>query len=238
MARHWSGRALEASRSARDVGVLEAERYALIGLASAELHLGHADAASRFLDELEPLLDVTPYARNRYLNHYQLLRGELALSKVDATQTLHWAAKARTLAEAKGMRKNIARSWLLGGRAHLSGGHFDVAIAEFQRGLDIADSAQNAALGWQGRVWLAQALAAHRSHEAHDMYVEASTHIDVIAAGLTPREVEVLKLVAGGATNATIARLLSISPRTVDVHMTSILNKSEIQSPIHSINSS
>jgi DNA-binding NarL/FixJ family response regulator len=37
--------------------------------------------------------------------------------------------------------------------------------------------------------------------------------------------VEVLRLVAAGATNSRIAEVLSISSRTVDVHMTSILGK-------------
>lgn len=44
-------------------------------------------------------------------------------------------------------------------------------------------------------------------------------------AGLTTRELDVLRLVSVGLTNAHIARVLSISPRTVDVHMTSILSK-------------
>jgi DNA-binding NarL/FixJ family response regulator len=47
----------------------------------------------------------------------------------------------------------------------------------------------------------------------------------VYPAGLSAREVEVLRLVAGGATNAHVAEVLSISPRTVDVHMTSVLAK-------------
>ncbi len=44
-------------------------------------------------------------------------------------------------------------------------------------------------------------------------------------AGLTQREVEVLRLVASGATNQQIADLLIISPRTVNTHITNILNK-------------
>ena len=44
-------------------------------------------------------------------------------------------------------------------------------------------------------------------------------------AGLTLREVEVLRLVASGATNQQVAEVLRISVRTVNTHMTNILNK-------------
>jgi len=43
--------------------------------------------------------------------------------------------------------------------------------------------------------------------------------------GLTSREVEVLKLVAGGMTSAQIAGELFLSPRTVETHLTSIYRK-------------
>jgi predicted ATPase/class 3 adenylate cyclase/DNA-binding CsgD family transcriptional regulator len=43
--------------------------------------------------------------------------------------------------------------------------------------------------------------------------------------GLTAREVEVLRLLAQGLTNARIAEHLVISPRTVNTHLTSIYNK-------------
>jgi DNA-binding CsgD family transcriptional regulator len=44
-------------------------------------------------------------------------------------------------------------------------------------------------------------------------------------AGLSPREVEVLRLVAKGLTNAQIANELFISPRTVNGHLGPIYNK-------------
>jgi predicted ATPase/DNA-binding CsgD family transcriptional regulator len=49
-------------------------------------------------------------------------------------------------------------------------------------------------------------------------------------AGLTVREVEVIRLVANGLTNAQIAQKLVISTRTVNAHMRSIYNKLEISS--------
>jgi non-specific serine/threonine protein kinase len=44
-------------------------------------------------------------------------------------------------------------------------------------------------------------------------------------ADLSEREVEVLRLVAGGLTNARIAQQLYISPRTVNAHLSSIYHK-------------
>ncbi len=47
---------------------------------------------------------------------------------------------------------------------------------------------------------------------------------------LTPREREVLILVAQGYTNSEIADILFISPKTVDVHRTRMMNKLDLHS--------
>jgi predicted ATPase/DNA-binding CsgD family transcriptional regulator len=48
--------------------------------------------------------------------------------------------------------------------------------------------------------------------------------------GLTPREIEVLRLVTQGLTTTQIAEQLTISPRTADAHLRSIYSKLEVTS--------
>ena len=48
--------------------------------------------------------------------------------------------------------------------------------------------------------------------------------------GLTPRELEVLRLVAAGETNKAIAATLVLSERTVDRHVSNIFAKLGISS--------
>jgi DNA-binding CsgD family transcriptional regulator len=50
------------------------------------------------------------------------------------------------------------------------------------------------------------------------------------AHALTPRELEVLRLVAGGATNKAIAAQLVLSERTVDRHVSNIFAKLRVSS--------
>lgn len=55
------------------------------------------------------------------------------------------------------------------------------------------------------------------------------------ARGLTPREVEMLQLVARGLTDAEIGQLSGISPRTVQRHITNILNKLNCRNRSHAV---
>jgi DNA-binding CsgD family transcriptional regulator len=54
--------------------------------------------------------------------------------------------------------------------------------------------------------------------------------VQVANGGLTRREVEVVRLVAMGHTNREIARELFLSPRTVEMHVGSILAKLDCRS--------
>ena len=60
--------------------------------------------------------------------------------------------------------------------------------------------------------------------------VQPTTSASEHTAGLTPREVEVLGLVAEGLTNAQVAHRLFLSPRTVHRHLSSIYRKLGVSS--------
>lgn len=51
------------------------------------------------------------------------------------------------------------------------------------------------------------------------------TGLDALIEPLTSREIEVLKLLAGAASNREIAETLSISPRTVETHLANVYGK-------------
>jgi DNA-binding NarL/FixJ family response regulator len=59
-----------------------------------------------------------------------------------------------------------------------------------------------------------------RLNHRHQSRVDA-----VPAFGLSKRELEVLQLIVSGQADKEIAQALTISPRTVTTHVTSILNK-------------
>ena len=52
---------------------------------------------------------------------------------------------------------------------------------------------------------------------------------------LTPREVEVLKLLAAGPTNAQIADKLIVSEATVKTHVSNLLAKLRLRDRIHAV---
>jgi DNA-binding NarL/FixJ family response regulator len=57
----------------------------------------------------------------------------------------------------------------------------------------------------------------------------ADTDPEVERYGLTPREEEVLRLLAEGLSNAQIGDRLFISPRTVGVHVANVLAKLSVE---------
>jgi DNA-binding CsgD family transcriptional regulator len=65
----------------------------------------------------------------------------------------------------------------------------------------------------------------HEIAKAHDLRIGSSAGTRANGTLLTGRELEVLRLLADGASNADIAAQLFISPKTVSVHVSHILEK-------------
>ena len=53
--------------------------------------------------------------------------------------------------------------------------------------------------------------------------------------GLSPRECEILELLASGQSNKEMARSLAISPNTVKTHIASVFEKLEVQKRIRAV---
>jgi predicted ATPase/DNA-binding CsgD family transcriptional regulator len=75
-----------------------------------------------------------------------------------------------------------------------------------------------------------QALAAQGHKPTPSPTPSATPSPQVYPAGLTAREVEVLRLLAGGLTDQQIADKLVLSPRTVHAHISSIYSKLAVTS--------
>ncbi|MEZ4770300.1 MAG: response regulator transcription factor [Caldilineales bacterium] len=117
------------------------------------------------------------------------------------------------LSEQDPAANNAARVWQAGAGGLLPRGADPVTIAAGAQGLA------------QGLVVLDRDLAAELFQPA---LPEQAT--DPLVETLTPREIEVLQLLAEGMTNRAIARRLDISEHTVKFHVNAILGKLGAQS--------
>jgi DNA-binding CsgD family transcriptional regulator len=73
-------------------------------------------------------------------------------------------------------------------------------------------------------IWVGRQLApgpADRTFERNDAAIRS--------LGLTPRECEILELLASGQSNKEMARLLGISPHTIKTHVARLYGKLEVQ---------
>jgi DNA-binding NarL/FixJ family response regulator len=76
----------------------------------------------------------------------------------------------------------------------------------------------------RGESWLSQGAAAALMERLRSQHVEPEPEV-CGAESLSPRELEVLRLMARGMENSEIAAELQISPRTAKNHVSSILGK-------------
>jgi len=69
----------------------------------------------------------------------------------------------------------------------------------------------------------------------HEFYQSGGSEVDRFMAPLTPRETEILELIATGNSNKEIARYLSISDQTVKNHISSIMRKLAANDRTHAV---
>jgi ATP/maltotriose-dependent transcriptional regulator MalT len=104
-----------------------------------------------------------------------------------------------------------------------------VELADYERSLSAARvhlGERAFAAAWsQGRSMTPEQAVAAQGQKPTPSPTKTAALLPTYPAGLTAREVEVLRLVAGSLTDVQIAEKLVLSPRTVHAHVSSIYSK-------------
>jgi LuxR family transcriptional regulator, positive regulator of biofilm formation len=79
-----------------------------------------------------------------------------------------------------------------------------------------------------GELWVSRKVMAHSFEELESPLAAQNA----LPAGLTPRETETLRLVAEGASNATVAERMCISAHTVKTHIYNAYRKTGVENRI------
>jgi DNA-binding CsgD family transcriptional regulator len=209
------------------------------GLAMLRLRQGRADAAARAIDRAVSESD-SPVDRSTLLAAY-----------VEIMLAVNRLAEARRAASELGVVATTLHSPLLAAAAHRAAGwvrladdHARAALADLRRASDgfreldaPYEAACTALLIGTARLALGDAEGAAFEFEAARMTFEqlgARPDLSRVpgqtGAGLTAREVQVLRLVAQGSTNRSIGLALGLSERTVDRHVSNIFAKLSVSS--------
>jgi DNA-binding CsgD family transcriptional regulator len=173
------------------------------------LAAGNIEAARAGHEELAQIAETldSPLLRGVALR----CRGAVLLAEGNATDALATFAKVWEHWSALEVPYESARLRLLSAQASKQAGDEHTANSEF-------DAARHV---------LEQLGAAH---DFKMLEVLSGSTPDEIPGGLSPRELEILTLVAKGKSNRDIASDLVISERTVARHMSNIFNKLDVAS--------
>jgi predicted ATPase/DNA-binding CsgD family transcriptional regulator len=150
--------------------------------------------------------------------------GEIALSQGQAAWTVRFCGAAESLRVAGATRNPLGREQpsykhtLAAARSQLGGESFAALWAEGQA------MTPEEALAAEGR-----GPSSEQEYAGATVLLTAQS-LSPSVDGLTAREIDVLRLLAVGLTNNQIAARLMISPKTVNIHASSIYKKLEITS--------
>jgi DNA-binding NarL/FixJ family response regulator len=176
-------------------------RFLLPAVVEIEVAAGDVEAARRAVDELREAGRSTPTPM--LAATVAAAEARMLLAVGDPSAALGAARAASDGWHALGAPYERARSMVTAGRALSAQGDRDAALAEFRGAREVF-----AALGADPALAaLAELMGVRR------------------AGVLTPREVEVLRLVSTGLTNRAIGAKLSLSEKTVARHLSNIFGK-------------
>ena len=152
--------------------------------------------------------------------------GSLVALNVMAMQTPVQPEGARCAAQVCG----VMAAWIE--KMAQLGGTSPWAMAPFQQGIEQVTAilgahafAQAFEIGKQMTPADLVRLAEHITAFPSPVILSGPPHPEPAHAHLTARELEVLRLVSTGLTNAQVAQHLSVTPRTVNAHLTAIYSK-------------
>ena len=192
--------------------VFEAGRYEL--LCRAELSLGNPDRAAEFAKRAEEA--ATRSNLKLPLAHAQRAQATVTLERGGAADAAEFALESVAGFDEIGAVIDAARARVLAGRA--------LASVDGTRAIANLEQA-HAELAACGAVHYRDEAARELRKLGRAVARPAGDGQDPGVAGLTPRELEVVELVAAGRTNREIAGQLFLSVRTVDRHVSRIFGK-------------
>ncbi len=189
----------------------------LVRLGRADLALARGVALEAH-QIAEQLIATAPHAQEAAIPRLWLLRGEAltALGRLPEAEAA--LAEASMAASRLGLRPLLWRIHAATGRLQWAAGHRTAARAAFASARTLIDELAAPLPEELRPTFLRGALA--RLPEAQRATEPAAR--STLPDGLTPREAEVLRLVAGGRSTREIAATLVLSERTVEGHIASI----------------
>ena len=192
------------------------ERIAALELkVRACLEQGHLDDAKPAVAELHAIAEESQTAPLRARASF--VAGLLAARSGDATLARTHLEDAVDLFSASGAPFETGRARLELARLLGTLGRHDAAVAEAHRAIDDLTP-------------LNASLELARARAVLDNLPAAPAHAGEDRKGLTPREIEVLRLISDGLNNQAIAERLFISEHTVHRHVANTLTKLNVSS--------